>query len=280
MKIKRLSILSICLVAIILISATTMDVKSPCDSPLVGDHSGAPGETTCSGCHSAPVNPNIPDLHFEFENGSINYQLDSSYLVHIRIKRAGHSKFGFVCSALDSTNTSAGTFTLINVATTRTYVLGGRKYVSHTPCGADSQDSATWTYKWKAPSINKGKVKIYMSMLVANHDEALTGDTTYTRVLQINNSTIAGIKNETFNTYKTKVYPNVFSNSYTIEFNPLFDNQLKTVYLYDVNGRFIQKKSIKESNYTQEIEKVFEAGIYFLKIEYPNGVEDIKLIKQ
>lgn len=264
---------------LILISGTN-NVTSPCDSPIVGDHSGAPGETTCSGCHSAPVNPNVPDLHFEFENGSTNYQLDSTYLVHIRIKRTGHNKFGFVCSALDTTNTSVGTFSLINVSNTRTYTLGGRKYISHTPCGADSQDSATWNYKWKAPSINKGKVKIYMSMLVANHDEALTGDTTYTRVLQINNSTIAGIKNESLIAYKTKVFPNVFLNFYNIEFNPVHNDKMKIVSLYDVNGKFIQRNSTKESNYKQEIEKVLDAGIYFLKIEYPDRVENVKLVKQ
>lgn len=277
---NKISITLFAIICLLILVSATNNVQSPCDSPMVGDHSGAPGETTCSGCHSAPVNPNVPDLHFEFENGSTNYQLDSSYLVHIRIKRLGHSKFGFVCSALDTTNTSVGTFSLVNVSNTRTYTLGGRKYVSHTPCGADSQDSATWTYKWKAPSINKGKVKIYMSMLVANHDEALTGDTTYTRVLQINNLTIAGIKNETLNTYQTKVFPNVFSNSYTIEFKPIFNNQLKVISLFDINGKFIKKNMTKESEYKQELDKDLDAGIYFLKIEYPDIVENIKLIKQ
>lgn len=279
MKNKLSITLSSIIIMLILVSATH-NVTSPCDSPVVGDHSGAPGETTCSGCHSAPVNPNVPDLHFEFENGATQYQLDSSYLVHIRIRRAGHSKFGFVCSALDTTNTSVGTFSLINVSSTRTYTLGGRRYVSHTPCGADAQDSATWTYKWKAPSINKGKVKIYMSMLVANHDEALTGDTTYTRILQINSSIISGIKNQTMNTYQSKVFPTVFSNSYTIEFNPVFNNQLKSVSLFDINGKLIQKNVTKESNYKQEIEQSLDAGVYYLKIEYPDKVENIKLIKQ
>ncbi|MBI3520639.1 MAG: T9SS type A sorting domain-containing protein [Bacteroidetes bacterium] len=277
---NKLSITIFSIISMLILISATNNVQSPCDSPIVGDHSGAPGETTCSGCHSAPVNPNVPDLHFEFENGSTQYQLDSSYLVHIRIKRAGHSKFGFVCSALDTTNTSVGTFSLINVSNTRTYTLGGRRYVSHTPCGADSQDSATWTYKWKAPSINKGKVKIYMSMLVANHDEALTGDTTYTRVLQINNSTISGIENQTLNTYQTKVFPTVFLNSYTVEFNPIFNNQIKAVSLYEINGKFIQKNSTKESSYKQEIVKALDAGIYLLRIEYPNRIENIKLIKQ
>jgi len=277
---NNLSITVFSIIGMLILISATNNVQSPCDSPIVGDHSGAPGETTCSGCHSAPINPNSPDLHFEFENNNTQYQLDSSYLVHISIKRFGHTKFGFVCSALDTTNTSVGTFSLINVSNTRTYTLGGRKYVSHTPCGADSQDSATWTYKWIAPSINKGKVKIYMSMLVANHDEALTGDTTYTRILQINNSTIAGIRNASLNTSHTKVFPNVFLNFYNIEFNPVYNDKMKIVSLYDVNGKFIQRNSTKESNYKQEIEKELDAGVYFLKIDYSDRVENLKLIKQ
>ncbi|MBI3518978.1 MAG: T9SS type A sorting domain-containing protein [Bacteroidetes bacterium] len=262
-----------------MVSATS-SIQSPCDSPIVGDHSGAPGETNCSGCHSSPVNPDMPDLHFEVEGNINQYEVDSTYLIHIRIKRAGHSKFGFVCSSLDTTNTSVGTFSLINTTTTRTYTLGGRGYVSHTPCGADSQDSATWTYKWKAPSVNKGKVKIYMSMLVANHDEALTGDTTYTRILQLNPLAFAGIKDQNKDLYKTKVFPTVFTNSYTIEFNPTANNEFKTISLFDVHGKLIQKDITKESNYKQEIERILESGIYLLKVNYSNKTENFKLFKQ
>jgi hypothetical protein len=277
---KKLSITLFSIITILILVSATNNVKSPCDSPLVGDHSGAPGETTCSGCHPAPVNPNVPDLHFEFENNNTQYQPDSSYLVHIRIRRSGHSKFGFVCSALDTTNTSVGTFSLINVSTTRTYTLGGRRYVSHTPCGTDNQDSAIWTYKWKAPSLDKGKVKIYMSMLVANHDEALTGDTTYTRILQINSPNSVGIKNYSLNTYKTKVKPTVFSNSFSLEFNPEYNNQSKIITLYDMSGNIILKNNTRESNYEQTIENTLTAGVYLLKIEYPTTIETYKLIKQ
>ena len=264
-----------------LISATVKEASSPCDSPLVGDHSGAPGETNCSACHSSPVNPNSPDLHFEVENGSSNYQLDSTYLVHIRIKRAGHSKFGFVCSALDTTNTSVGTFSLVNVSNTRTYTLGGRKYVSHTPCGADSQDSAMWTYRWKAPSTDKGKVKIYMSMLVANHDEALTGDTTYTRILQINSPSVTGIKEINQQLLNTKVFPTVFNDRVTVVLDPRFAEKLKTIYLHDIHGREIIQVSTTSSDYQVNELAALSPGTYLMKVEYASQQQqNFKLIKQ
>lgn len=279
MKKKIFFSLSVLTVMLILISATD-NMKSPCDSPVVGDHSGAPGETNCSGCHSSPVNPNVPDLHFEVEGFTGPYQLDSTYLIHIRIRRPGHTKFGFVCSALDSVNVSTGTFSLVDAIRTRIYTLGGRNYVSHTPCGADAVDSTTWTYKWKAPSSDKGKVKIYMSMLVANHDEALTGDTTYTRILQINSPSTTGIFDQNLNTHLTKVFPTYFSNSYTIDFDPTFSNNLKTVSLYTTNGKLMQKDITKESNFKQEIERELTTGMYILKIDYGIRSESFKLIKQ
>lgn len=279
MKNKKLIVITAFTVVFICISARSV-VKSPCDSPIVGDHSGAPGETNCSGCHSAPVNPNSPDLHFEFENNNTLYQLDSSYLVHIRIRRSGHSKFGFVCSALDTTNTSVGTFSLVNSSFTRTYILGGRRYISHTPCGADNQDSAVWTYKWKAPTLDKGKVKIYMSMLVANHDEALTGDTTYTRVLEINPPNMVNIKNNQLNAYRTKVKPTVFSDNISLEFNPKCINELKIISIYDMQGKLILKNNTRDAFYDQTTEGISEPGVYLLKIEYPKVIENYKVIKQ
>ena len=122
MKKKILLIMASFAVLLIFISAAD-NMKSPCDSPVVGDHSGAPGETDCSGCHSSPVNPNIPDLHFEVEGFTGPYQLDSTYLINIRIRRAGHKKFVFVCSALDSLNVSRGPFSLVDATRTRIFPL-------------------------------------------------------------------------------------------------------------------------------------------------------------
>ncbi len=265
-------------VAIIIFIAATKSVLSPCDSPTVGDHSGAPGETNCSGCHSSPVNPDIPDLHFEAGNNDSTYVPGNTYLIHIKIKRNGHDKFGFVCSSLDTNNNSKGAFTLINSALTRIYTLGGRNYVSHTPCGADSQDSATWTFNWIAPATNLGKVKIYMSMLVANHNEDLTGDTTYTRILTLNPSSNNGIA--FFNSIKTTtVYPTSFHNSFTIEFNEHYNNSIKQVYIYSIEGRLIETFKTSENKILYTLNSLLDAGVYMIRINYIDKSEMIKIYK-
>lgn len=276
---KIITLLCVSICTFIFISATVTNPATPCDSPLVGDHSGAPGETNCSGCHSSPVNPDLPMLHFEVESGASQYKPDSTYLIHLKIKRKGHDKFGFVCTSLDPANIAAGTFSLINNVTTRLFTSGGRKYVSHTPCGADNQDSIAWTYQWKAPSSDKGKIKIYMSMLVSNHDQALTGDTTYTRVLELNGpSQIVGIHQQESVQHKSLVAPTIFSDGFLISFRSELINQEKTYMLYNSQGKLIFTKNTKAASSYQEGQSL-PSGIYYLSIKYPDGQETFKLIK-
>jgi hypothetical protein len=262
------------------VSLYLMVISSTCDSPVVGDHSGAPGETNCSGCHTtAPVNPDIPDLHFEVGNNDSIYTPGNTYLVHLSIKRIGHNKFGFVCSTLDTMNNSKGAFGVIDAINTRKYTLGGRNYFSHTPCGADSQDSISWTFNWTAPSTNAGKIKFYMSMLVANHDEALTGDTTYTKVLSLLPSAPSGV-NELSSEQKAKVYPTFFKDEINIYFNSTFDNTIKELILMNRLGQVIQRKISNDTKTVLKIDKSLSGGIYFLKIKYASTSEVVKIVKQ
>jgi hypothetical protein len=254
-------------------------ISATCDSPIVGDHSGAPGESTCSGCHSAPINPDLPELHFEVDGNESAYVPGNTYLVHLSIKRIGHNKFGFVCSSLDSLNTSKGTFNLINTLTTRKYTMGGRDYISHTPCGADATDSISWTFNWTAPDSNKGKIKIYMSMLVANHDHALTGDTTYTRVISLSPSN-SNVVHEISNSQKAKVYPTFFSNNISIDFNQKFNNSTKQILLINADGKVVEQYSTDESKSIFIIRKGLSRGVYLLKINYSNTSETCRLIKE
>ncbi len=268
---KIIYLISSILVVLIFISST-------CDSPIVSDHSGAPGETTCSGCHSAPVNPDFPDLHFDISSSDSTYIPGNTYLVRLSIRRAGHNKFGFVCSSLDSLNLSKGTFDLINTITTRKYSMGGRDYISHTPCGADGIDSISWTFNWRAPDSSKGKIKIYMSMLVANHDHALTGDTTYTRVISLSPYTPNGVHGVS-SAEKAKVFPTFFSTDINIEFNPQFNNTVKQVFLINTDGKVLEQFSTVEPKIIFPVKKDLVRGVYLLKINYENINETIRVVK-
>ena len=254
-------------------------LNGPCDSPVVGDHSGAPGETDCSGCHGDPLNPDIPNFKFEFGNNDSTYIPGTTYIISVSMVRPGHDKFGFVSSALDTLDKSKGIYSLINTITTRKYTLVGRNYISHTPCGADSPDSIKWTYNWTAPATDKGKITMYLAMLVANHDHAITGDTSYTKTLTINPEMSSATK-ELKSPFKAHIYPTVFNDHINIDFNNKYDARTKIIQLIDTNGKIIDTKKTEESFLVHHFKYSLSRGMYYLNINYGNSIETIKLIKK
>lgn len=276
---KRVLAIFIILGIYVIFTSSVTETPSPCDSPFVGDHSGAPGETNCSGCHISPVNPDLPDLSFALDSNQQNYIPGKNYLVHLKIHRLGHDKFGFVCTSLDTLNRAKGTFDLIDSISTRKFDSGNRKYISHTPCGADSKDSIYWTFRWMAPAINSGTIKIYMSSLVANHDHALTGDTTYTKILTlraslpINSINLEDVK-------FVKVYPVLFSDLLIIEFNEAVLYKKKQITFTSLTGCIIESFSTSDQNVTHSFFENISTGIYFLQIRIDGITQTYKLIKQ
>lgn len=276
---KDIIILFIILGACLLFSSSITEAPSPCDSPFVGDHSGAPGETDCSGCHISPVNPDTPDLYFALDSNQTTYIPGKSYLVHLKINRSGHDKFGFVCTSLDSVNKAKGTFDLIDTISTRKFNSGGRRYVSHTPCGADSKDSIYWNFYWIAPAINSGALKMYMSFLVADHDHTIAGDTTYTRILTLK-PTLPSNSNDLDNNGFVKIYPAIFNNSLKIEFDELLSSKEKRLKIIDITGRIIVSFLTNDQAVTHSTSDFQNQGIYFLQIECGRLRQAYKLIKQ
>lgn len=276
---KNIIVIFLIIGACLIFSSSITEVPSPCDSPFVGDHSGAPGETNCSGCHISPVNPDVPDLYFALDSNQHTYIPGKSYLVHLKINRFGHDKFGFVCTSLDSLNRSKGTFDLIDTIATRKFNSGNRMYVSHTPCGADSKDSIYWQFRWNAPTINAGTLRIYMSSLVANHDHALTGDTTYTRILTLTPS-IPINSIDLFNFNFVKVYHTLLDQFFIIEFGEQFQSDEKQIVIMDLNGRPLESFSTIDQKITYSLSSIQNSGIFFLQIKIKGLLRIYKIIKQ
>ena len=198
------------------------------------------------------------------------------YTIQISIKKVNHDKFGFVCTSLDTLNKAQGTFGVIDAANTRKFSSGGRSYLSHTPCGADSKDSIRWTYKWTAPATNKGKIKIYMALLVANHDHGLAGDTTYTRILSLEPNLSTGVENNT-TLQKTKVYPSIISNEIFVEFKDQYSGELKEIEILTLTGESLKHLKTSESRIKLNVDLV--SGLYLLKIKYKNYFEVFRILK-
>ena len=159
----------------------------PCSAPWLGaSHSGAPGEVSCTGCHSGSPNTGPGTINYLIGNGTNTYSPNELYTIVFDMDEEDVNQFGFQTVALKSSNNSnAGTFSLTDEENTRLMSGMGRSYVGHTVCGADIDPpgSIQWSFNWHAPDSNVGDINFYLSSLAANHNHSTSGDHTYTQVI-------------------------------------------------------------------------------------------------
>ena len=264
MRKKFITFLFCFAITIIFFNGTT-DTQSPCDSPVVGGHTGAPGETGCNGCHAGT--PNSGSAIIDFNLGTTTYNPGQTYTGFVRLQQTGMQKFGFVCLALKNSNTTTiGTFNLLDTVRTRTYADGNRNYVSHTPCGADSTDANSWSFTWTAPATNVDTITIYLGALAANHNEATTGDYGYQQKIILPPQISNGI-NE-INNHKIKVYPNPVTDKIAVE--GIEGEQISAISIIDISGKTVIEKMNPASDnpltvYLSE-NSILPQGTYFIKI--------------
>ncbi len=238
-----------------------------CDSPVVGGHTGAPGEVSCTGCHAGTANTGNAQIEFNIGDAG-TYVPGTQYTATVKIKRLGREKFGFVCLALeDAGNVNLGGFGLLETVRTRTYTDGPRNYVSHTPCGADAQDSTEWSYTWQAPSTNVGPVTIHMANLVANHSHSTSGDETYTQSITLVPSALGMADVTGTNTFA--VFPNPSTGS--IQVNMPGNRTFNALRVLDMEGRLVSQRTLNGARTMQLATDDLPAGTYMLELISPEG---------
>lgn len=137
----------------------------------------APGETTCTGCHTGTLNsgPGSLSLTGLPAGGYIPGQV---YTLTASVN-ATASKYGFEITALRTTNAMAGSFALTSPTTTSlgtaTVSGGSRSYVGHKTANTTS----SWSFNWTAPSTAVGTVTFYMAGNAANGTGGTGGDAIY-----------------------------------------------------------------------------------------------------
>ena len=162
-------------------------------------YTGAISEGNCTSCHASyslvtsgtqwnriRMRSNIP---------STGYLPDSTYTITLTYAETGISKFGFQLTALDTTNAAAGTFSTADSRTsTSSTSVGGktRYYIGQTTTGSArvATDSTAWSFKWKAPSTNVGKVQFFVNLNSTNNNGSDNGDYIYKKDFTITPSTL------------------------------------------------------------------------------------------
>ena len=159
----------------------------PCSAPWLGaSHSGAPGEVSCTGCHSGSSNTGPGTINYLIGNGTNAYSPNELYTIVFAMDEEEVNQFGFQTVALKASNNSnTGTFSLTDEENTRLMSGMGRSYVGHTVCGADVDPpgSLEWSFNWQAPGSDVGNINFYLSSLATNHNHSTSGDHTYTQVI-------------------------------------------------------------------------------------------------
>ena len=150
-------------------------------------HTGAPGESNCTECHST----------FQVNSGSGNIQisgLPKNYLpgqqipVTVTVNQSDAVIFGFQMTAINPVGAMSGSYTLpVGVPPTLQLDSGPvngqqREYIEHTVNGVTPTQFGTksWTFTWTAPSRRVGKLGFYVAGNAADSDGGTGGDRIYT----------------------------------------------------------------------------------------------------
>ncbi len=147
---------------------------------------GAPGELTCAitACHiGTPVNSGGGSL--TITGLPANYTLNQEYDITITLSQTGRQRFGFQATVIDDTGKEAGTITVTDSARTQLFpgTVGGnlRRYMNHSSNGTSGSGQASWSFRWKAPATDVGRIRIFASGNAANNNgSADGGDLIYT----------------------------------------------------------------------------------------------------
>lgn len=244
---------------------------------------GAPGEQTCTACHSGTVQNGsaIQTLELRDPSGNVvtSYLPGVTYDVNFKVNNAAPKKgFQLVALAVNG-DTQAGSM----VATSNTSVIssGSKKYVNHK--SSSTNTTSGWDFKWTAPATNVGDVKFYVASNVTNSNNNDSGDQIYTSQYTITYNTAASVE-EVENVNQFNALFAATTNTLNLTFNSKIagEGHLNVV---DLNGKSVFNTKIgavKSGNNTQKvlIPSEIQSGIYLVHLFVNNESTVVKIMIQ
>lgn len=242
---------------------------------------GAPGESNCTQCHSGSVLSGTTENSVTFLSGTTpvtTYTPGSTYTVTLQLTSTP-AKGGFSATALDGTNTKAGSLIGAGIGGTQNFSTAGRDYVSHTSA---SNTSSSWAFSWVAPATDVGDVTFYFASNVANNNGSNTGDMIYlsTKVISPAGASIE----ETSNDLNFTAGYNAASNKLVIDFNYLAVGDM-SLNLVDMKGRSVFSYNLGQSEIGSNKEKIalptdLNNGMYVVHFFIGNKAMSAKIMVQ
>lgn len=167
--------------------ATVLTVQHTAQSNNSGapaGRTGAPGESTCIGCHSGSAlnsGGGTPSITSNIPSGG--YVAGNTYTITVSIAQTGISKFGFEASVEQlSSGNHTGTVTITNTNHTKTV---STNYVTHKSAGTSGSGSRSWSFDWTAPCAGTDTIAVYAAFNATNSNGNTAGDKIYATSIKI-----------------------------------------------------------------------------------------------
>lgn len=147
-------------------------------------HTGAPGESNCTACHSSsPVNYGFGSVSL----GGLPGHYTPGQVINLTVKTHHPDGFlyGFQLTVLDANGAAAGSLIAFDQQNTQiiSSMVGNqsRNYLEQTFDGAFpiEFDQRVWSFTWIAPATDIGAVTFHLAGNGANGDHETTGDYIY-----------------------------------------------------------------------------------------------------
>lgn len=257
------------LFATIIIGLTSATVLS---DNGIGGYTGSPGETNCTTCHNSfSVNTGGGSISIGSTpafNGN-QYTPGATYTIDITVSKTGVNLFGFDTEILNSSNTNAGTISVISAATTRTLTIGAKRNITHQFNGGATANSKTFSFKWVAPA--SGNATIYTSGVAANGNSSFSLDYVYNTSLALTaGAAVTGIEENVLKS-TISIYPNPVSSFIHVNYT-LTENAFVSIKLTSLSGALItellnETQTQGDQKTRLDIPDSVTKGIYLLSID-------------
>jgi hypothetical protein len=229
-----------------------------------GAFSGSPGDggTSCTACHSGGnFGASVAITH---DIPTTGYLLNTTYNVTVT-GTSSASAHGFQMTA-EKVADDSKIGTLIE-GTTSSLTNGGVN-ITHT-----NSSNSSWTFQWKSPATDEGKVTFFAALNAANDNGGTSGDQVVTGDSgQISSLSVADAKRLNF-----EMYPNPAATDLIIQL-PSGANEA-TVEFYDYIGRMSLSKKISNSDSQINVSNL-NKGVYLLKVLSDDKIGIQKFIKK
>ena len=179
MKLNKYTVATI--LALVIVSAslfTNQPTAHSRSSQPPTKRTGAPGEGSCTSCHSGGTVSNSANITVTSNPSGLfttGYVAGQVYAITYTLANTT-SVYGFEMTCLNGSSTAAGTFAVTNSTNTSLQAASSKQYIGH----RNSNSNNTWTFNWTAPVTGTGNVTFYTSGLQADGTGGPDGDITNT----------------------------------------------------------------------------------------------------